>query len=186
MNWLQFIADMTGHLAWPTMVVAGLIVLRKPLLALLPELQRLKIKDFEFDFSKTLDEAKREVEQITKPSDDGTLQPRTTKLTVAQEAMPAFAVLEAWHLIEKELTGLAIDAGITHQGAPAAGLIRALGAEGLLDGPTLRALDDLRKLRNLATHTAPSGITEREALEYRETAKSVAEHISWIRSRLGR
>ena len=79
MNWLQFTADMTGHLAWPAMLIVAVLVLRKPLLALLPELQRLKIKDFEFDFRKTLDEAKREVGQIPKPSDDGKSQPPTTK-----------------------------------------------------------------------------------------------------------
>src|SRR5665647_1880486 len=45
MTWLEFIASIIQALAWPAVVIAAVILLRKPLAAVIPLLRRLTYKD---------------------------------------------------------------------------------------------------------------------------------------------
>jgi hypothetical protein len=61
MDALQFTSSLVGSLAWPSVVLAIVVALRKPLSDLLPLLQRLKYKDLELDFGKRVEELRAEV-----------------------------------------------------------------------------------------------------------------------------
>ncbi|MES2521738.1 MAG: hypothetical protein V4617_03485 [Gemmatimonadota bacterium] len=54
-----FIAALVTALAWPLTVLGIFLVLRRPLLALVPLLARLRAKDLEFDFGRRLADPRR-------------------------------------------------------------------------------------------------------------------------------
>jgi hypothetical protein len=60
----QFITEMVKALAWPAVVLIGLVVLRKHLNELLPLLSRLKYHDIEIEFGKKLSELSETVGEI--------------------------------------------------------------------------------------------------------------------------
>lgn len=182
MGWLEFIASLVGHIAWPAVVVVSVLLLRKPVMALLPDLQKLKVKDIEVEFGRKLEEAKAEVDQL--PEVQLPVEEPRIRFEVNPDMGPSLAVLQAWKTVEIELFTLAEAAGVAGKG-PTGGVVRALRAENLIDNATARALDDLRQLRNLAAHSNGSrSVSDSQALEYIETAATLAEHLRWVRSRL--
>lgn len=56
--------------------------------------------------------------------------------------------------------------------------------EGVTDKATYDALMDLRRLRNVAAHKPDRQITEADAKEYAEAARTLRARLSWIQQRL--
>ena len=52
MDLFSFIAEVVKALAWPGAVVFGLLVLRRPLLALVPTIRHLKVGELELEFGR--------------------------------------------------------------------------------------------------------------------------------------
>jgi len=89
-------------------------------------------------------------------------------------------------LVEEEVLALTLAAGLD---APAAtsstrGVFDLLLREGVTDKATYEALMDLRRLRNVAAHKPDRQITEPDALEYAEAARTLRGRLNWIRQRL--
>ena len=57
MDPLSFIAEIVKALAWPLTALGIFLVLRRPLMGLIPVVARLKFKDLELDFDRRLAEA---------------------------------------------------------------------------------------------------------------------------------
>jgi len=186
MNLLAFIAAMTGHLAWPVVVLAIVLLLRKPILKLIPTLQHMKLKDFEFDFSEKLEDAKQEVASLPPPPENEVPENARKRLTVDPNALPGFVVLQAWSVIEKSATELAMSAGVISAQGPFSGILRSLQSENVIDRQTYRAIEDLRRLRNVAAHSSATEISAEQAQEYLDTASDIVRHLDWIASRFKR
>lgn len=58
MDRLTFTAEAIKALAWPMALVVVALMIRKPVIQLLPFLRRLKYKEIEFEFSKELEQLK--------------------------------------------------------------------------------------------------------------------------------
>lgn len=171
MDWLQFIASMTAALAWPVALIVVFLLLRRPLIARLPDLESLEWKDFRFRFGRRVHElatqarvALVETEANTAPPLDG----ETHRQQLA-EISPRAAILEAWI----ELEGAAAVA-LKHRGAAItrqelqqpSRLADALITSGLLGASQAGLLSELRRLRNAAAHASDPKITADTAREF--------------------
>ena len=54
MDLLEFISGLISSLSWPLAIVVVLLLFRKGLTAQLPNLTKLRIRDFEIEFNKEL------------------------------------------------------------------------------------------------------------------------------------
>jgi hypothetical protein len=61
MDALTFVSTMVSALAWPSVAIVVIMILRKPMAELLPLLRRLKYKDLEFKFGERIAEVQADV-----------------------------------------------------------------------------------------------------------------------------
>ena len=155
MDWRTFTAAVVESLAWPLTALAIFLVVRRPLLALVPLVGRLKVGDLELDFGRRLAEAKAEAAAL--PAARASTAPATDDdaLLRLASAAPRAAILEAWLRLE----GAALDAArrrgttepVSHVRSPMR-LIEALEEFGVIDARQAAVFHELRSLRNSAAH----------------------------------
>lgn len=190
MDVLQFISSVVGSLAWPGVVLAAVLVLRKPLIDLLPLLQRLKYKDLELDFGKRVGELQAEVAEELPPQAEPAPLPTTARsaLHTLAEVSPRSAVMEAWRAVEA--AGLAaarrlqsdLPTPALRSGRPLDSYeaLRLLEHSGKLDRAVVGPLRELRMLRNQAAHAPEFALTRDSALEYASVAERIAAHLNQV------
>ncbi len=100
MNWLEFFASIIGSLVWPALLIALLIVLRKPLADLIPLLQRLKFKEIELEFRRRVEDVSAEVAEELPQVAAAAVPPELAAVARMAEISPRAAVLEAWRTVE--------------------------------------------------------------------------------------
>ena len=155
MDWLSFVAALVKALAWPLTVLGIFLVLRRPLLALVPLLARLKFKDLELDFGRRLAEASAEAASLPGArASASAAEPDDALLRLAPIA-PRAAILEAWLRLESAALRAARRQGtpepVTQLRAPVH-LIEALEELGVIDARQAAVFHELRSLRNSAAH----------------------------------
>jgi hypothetical protein len=155
MDWLTFIAAVVKALAWPAAVLVIFLVIRRPLMALLPLLGRLKFKDLELDFGRRLAEASAEA-AVLPGAETGAKHPsRDDPLLRLAAVAPRAAILEAWLHLEAVALAAArkrgTDEPISHLRSPTR-LIEALEEFGVIDARQAAVFHELRSLRNSAAH----------------------------------
>ncbi|AXK72797.1 hypothetical protein DWG18_11250 [Lysobacter sp. TY2-98] len=171
MDWLQFIAAMTASLAWPFALIVLFLLVRRPLLARVPDLEILEWKDFRFRFGRRVHELAAQARRELVDADAGTpltLEGEDHRLQLA-EISPRAAILEAW--IELEVAamnalrrrGVAVTRQELQQPAR---LADALINADLLDASQADLLSQLRRLRNAAAHASDPKITVDTAREF--------------------
>jgi hypothetical protein len=103
MDWKQFFASMVGSLAWPVVVVALLVLLRKHLASMAERLEELTLPGgAKAKFDRQLDAARTESEKIIVPEAAETEKPSIILSDEAQLAnkFPEAAVSEAFRHLE--------------------------------------------------------------------------------------
>jgi hypothetical protein len=101
-DWLTFIAEIVGALAWPITLVLVLLWIRRPLFALLPNLKRLKWKEIDLDFSKEVSQLKEKVAaEAEAPESEGQHLETSYLIRLAQTA-PSAAVVIIFGELEHE------------------------------------------------------------------------------------
>lgn len=150
---------------------------------------RLKIGPIEAEWDRTLAETAVELEQAGVPrnrmtpprqvperrqSVDVRGDPMGSALTLLSQGHPNAAVMDAFTAIEAKLHTLLMEAGVSvtrlHVGG--ARLAKLAVEEKLISEETLRAIEGLATLRNLAAHGRGDLSTDR-ALEYLTLAEAV-------------
>lgn len=171
MDVLEFIAEMTQALAWPVALVAVFLLVRRPLVARLPELESLEWKGFRFRFGRRVHQIATEArlsllqtELASAPPLDG----EAHRLRLA-EISPRAAILEAWIELEGAaslaLKGRGAGLPRSELQQPSR-LANALVTAGLLAPSQASALSELRRLRNAAAHASDPKITADSACEF--------------------
>jgi len=177
-DWLTFIVKVIDALAWPVIVLIAAFLFRRPVIELIPALQRLRIKNIEMEFNRDLNKLEQHVlfpipvrEQLPKPEKD-TLE----RLQRIAATAPIAALFGAW----REVEAAAADAGSRH-GITATGglweLFEGLRNQKVLDSTQVETLEALRKLRNKVAHAREGEVTEDQALRYVEIAMILAETL---------
>ena len=184
MDALTFTAEAIKALAWPTAVVLVALMVRKPVIELLPFLRLFKYKEIELEFSKELAQLKSEVianETAVgqKPAPSAPRVSSNRLFNIASISTSA-AVLEAWS--ELESASIAIASSFwtqppsdTFNNYPRLGeyLLQCK----VIDEKQLVVFNKLRELRNKAAHAVDLNLREEEARTYIELATTLIAHI---------
>lgn len=182
MDWLTFIAAVVSATAWPAAVLIIFLVIRKPLLELIPLLQRLRYGDIEIDFGREVDDLLQDMRRALPPvRQSAERSPLQDNLLELARISPRAVVLEAWVELERS----AIDAARRHQlnlrskeqRSPLL-LGNALVEAGLLDENQQEIFYRLRNLRNAAAHASEFAFDADSALEYAQVASRLSEYLS--------
>lgn len=180
MDWRTFIVELLKALAWPAVVLTVVLLIRKPLLDLIPYLQSAKLPGVELAFGEQLRqleekaegskvlEASAEVGQ-TIQSPQETLRGHLERLA---EVSPRAAISEAWRAIEAALIDVAGSEAASNVSLPYQ-LTQTLHKEGRLGDETLRFTKELRQLRNEAVHSHEANLSVNDALKYIQLAEGL-------------
>jgi hypothetical protein len=192
MDWLMFVDQLIGSLAWPVAVIIVVLILRTPLSHVIESLRRLTYKEWSLDFAASVDqlEAQADREGLPRAASAPTLgeQPESPgavqsfavfdeEIAALAELSPLSAVMRAWVEIEN-----AINRATTRLGIPVEPhttsweSLKSLSRRGFYDSPTFSTLEQMRRLRNAVAHggaDAAGELTYESAVEYAQLAKRV-------------
>jgi hypothetical protein len=182
MDWLTFIAAVAKALAWPLTTLVLLVLLRRPLVRLIPLLRKLKWKELELEFEEKVSELKTEAAQaLPAAASVRQLTDRTpSQLEHLAEASPRIAIIEAWiqveHAAKRALSHCQPDPKHAWD-LPPSRVGQFLRGYGLLDEDKLELYDSLRSLRNEAAHHEDFTISPRSAVDYVVLAQTLAAYL---------
>ncbi|GDY11354.1 hypothetical protein LBMAG53_02310 [Planctomycetota bacterium] len=174
MDLLAGIAAILTAIAWPTAVIVTVVLLRRPLRELLTSLRALKVNDLvEASFG-------ADVAALQQAAGPDAPQPANDELLRLARISPRAAVLEAWIRLE-----FAARAALKRRGANLTAdelrapirLAGALGEHGLLPPRRLAVFDELRHLRNAATHAERFRLEPESAAGYAALAQGLADTL---------
>jgi uncharacterized protein YutE (UPF0331/DUF86 family) len=185
LDWLTFIVELIKTLAWPLTVLAILILLRKPLIGLIPLLQRIKYKDFELEFGRQVREVRAEAnEELPPPQKPKAMIPQAPDpILELARVSPRAAVTEAWRQVEAAALDAAQRNNVPLQYREAVSpvrVIRALEKAEVVDPAPMAIFHDLRALRNQAAHAPEFALSTEAVIEYVELARRLIEYLSSV------
>lgn len=196
MSLLDFIASIVGSLAWPVAVVLIALLFREQLARVLLTLTRVKYKDVEIDFGRELEKANQEAKELDVqrklPAQKPTLtgEKKTDSLLTEAASLaaefPEPAVAVAWTAIEHEIMQAVMRLAISPDYPPYNSTIKniqLLHEDGVIDDATVKLLDRMRRLRNVAVHRAESrwSISPDEAREFIALAQGIVEKVEQLK-----
>jgi hypothetical protein len=169
MTGFQLVASLVQSLAWPVFGLLIATVLRRPIARMLLGRPPLKMKagPFEVEWDRVLAETETEVQAAPAPATAQLSGTRPSEELAAEaSAAPAVAVLEAHAIVERALRKLVADLPEAEKRTSAVGLARLAQQKGLIGEQTVRAVQGVSVLRNLAAHGSARDITPAQAQQY--------------------
>ena len=174
---LDSLVPLVDALAWPLVALALALIFRKPLVALIPLIERIKFPGGEVNLRKRLEETRSQAERTLPFQEPPSIDERIQDIA---ETYPRGAVIESWLLIERELTDMAESLGAPmsppRRRSPGQ-VAQELVAAGLLDDSVLRIVNDLRTIRNSVVHSNRISPSRDDAREYATMAARVVAAI---------
>lgn len=185
MDWLTFISKIVEALAWPSVPIAVLLIIRKELPAIAKSLRRFKYKDVELEFGESAKAIASETKEVLpEPSNDVLLpsEPKTkaeSRLEEIADIAPRAAILEAWLLVEAAAADVIQKknlGNITNFPGPLR-LRESLQKGNILNTRQLAVFEQLRKLRNDAVHVPDAQFTKEAAISYIQPALAMSAFL---------
>ncbi|HEX8664322.1 MAG TPA: hypothetical protein VF744_09865 [Beijerinckiaceae bacterium] len=174
MDWLTFFSSVIKSVAWPAVVVALLVILRKQLQDLASDLDEFSFPGGSAKFKKRLQEAKKEIDAAGEEESQPKIAPPTDEYLELATKYPQAAILQAFEEVAeaaREYRRQFPNAGTKTTLAVMKGLYNMK----LIDRSVLNQYRKLRDTRNAAVHA--QYITPGEAIEYRTLCRSLAERV---------
>lgn len=168
MSGLELTAALVGSLAWPVVVLAVAVLFRHQLAGLLARpFASLKAGPVEVVWDREIAEVEAELGQPGLPGTPpgGEAGPSEELAEVARLA-PAAAVIKAFARVEAQLRQLLRDADLDPSRGSAIQLARRAYEAGFIQPETVKAIEGIAVLRNLAAHGHDVGLDESRALDY--------------------
>ena len=174
MSCLEFISSIISSLAWPSVFLISLLILKEPLLKALPRLQKLKFKELEAEFDRGLDKIEQEVKAtgLEDVVDAEIVEDLQERLEQISEISPNAAIVEAFRNIEQSAKALIKSKGSKPDykiASPYKLIERILDTSNALNKKEVSIFRDLRLLRNKITHSNFTA-SKKQADEYIELA----------------
>jgi hypothetical protein len=172
MDWLTFIAEIVKALGWPVAAVVIAWMFRDQLKALLSRVRKGKLGPAEFEFEESVRVLKTEAAELTKAP-----QTSLSRETVALLASnPRSAIITSWLELEEAMRKLLKARNF----APSALVsplrtIQAVRGLGLIDPIFIEFTDELRQLRNRATHEPDFSPSPESVLDYVRLARELTD-----------
>jgi hypothetical protein len=178
MDALTFIVEMTKALAWPASVIFIIVLLRKPIIELLPFLEELKYKDFALKFHKEVSKAKEKISfESSQIKELPQFKEEQASLLKIAEVSPRAAVMESWASLQNTLLKISLDAGEIdnienyREHSRTGHVMLSLNAFTKSD---FQIYHNLRDLRNKATHMPDFIISTQDAKDFVSLATQLA------------
>lgn len=182
MSWPDLVASLVSSLAWPLVVLAAVLLLRRQLSAFLAAtgdrlLRRFKAGPVEMEWDDDLRIAAKEAD-ITSNEGDGDAS--DTKLVKLARIDPHGAILTAFRDVDQALNDLLAD--IPPGQKPWKELPTGVKVENairlrVIDEELLHAVNSLRRLRNEVAHQAAPEVTQDRAIRYVSVAEGLARAL---------
>ena len=179
MDWLTFISSLIGSLAWPAAIVAVALVFRSQVTHLFKSLTKLKWRYVEAEFGEQVDQIRDEVQEVGGDPKfrDEPVEPRLLQLA---EEHPHLAVLEAWKQLEQAMVELSIrKLGAQRTKSPLSHIEAVLSAE-IVPPSMVRAIREIREVRNRAAHDLDFSISKGRAYILLDTIADVVGFLTRI------
>jgi len=184
MDWLTFISKLVEALAWPTSILITIWLFRRQIVQVLPQLRKVKYKDFEAEFGEAVRKLKAKAIPMLQPVNAEEVLPESSaKLERLVEISPSAAVQEAWKEIESaakaliDRLGYKLDYGIP---TPYRLIERILEKTEIIEQRKLKIFNELRRLRNKVAHAEEYEVTPEQALDYIQLARSLKNFLDDI------
>lgn len=185
MDWLTFISKLIESLAWPSVLIVVLLIIRKELPAIAKSLRRFKYKDVELEFGESAKAVANETKAVLPEPTNNAQLPIEQKLAAESrleaiaDIAPRAAILEAWLLVEaaaadviqkKSLGNLSTYPGPLR-------LRETLQKGDILNDRQVAVFEQLRKLRNDAVHVPDAEFTRDAAINYIQPALAMSAFL---------
>ena len=184
MDWLTFLAQVIGSLAWPVTIIIVVLLLKDQIASLFPFLKRLKAGPVEAEFERGIQEAKTEAANLPAPEAlPAPMDARRQQLIQIAYINPRTAILDAWQGVEFSVKKAAIQ---RIGGSPmpdissALKMVRELAKSNIITPDDVALFHDLRGLRNQATHAPDFNPTLESALNYIDLAIGLDQHAAHV------
>ena len=182
MDSLTFISSVIDSLALPITVIVIVWLLKDNISHVFPFIQKLKHKEFEVEFSKSIKELAEKYETaIEHPPEyvEYLVSPSKQKLYLLAEVSPRSAILESWLLVEMAAAEIIQERGLLTRKKMIGPLKigQFLREAQVLSSEQIEIYNKLRHLRNQAVHVADASFNLDEVKEYVDFALSVAYQL---------
>jgi hypothetical protein len=171
MDWLTFIAEIVKALGWPVAAVVIALLFREQLKALLVRVRKGKLGPAEFEFEESVNSLKLEAAQLSQRPPES-LSEETVALLASN---PRSAIINSWLDVEESMRALLRANGFA---APAVfspmKIIKAVKSLSIVDPVYVEFTDELRQLRNRATHDPDFSPSQESVIDYIRLAKELS------------
>ncbi|MBC3926942.1 hypothetical protein [Undibacterium sp. CY21W] len=182
MDILTFIIKIVEAAAWPITTISLVLLLKKEIGALIPFLKKFKAGPLEAEFEREVQEIRFETNQkIPLPKETTLLSPKLRKLHQLASVNPRSAIIEAWREVIFAAENLLQRSGAfnANNGVMLPYEVKqTLEKAGLLNVEQLTLFNDLRKLRNQASHMPNFEPTSESTLGYIDLAVRLASILN--------
>jgi hypothetical protein len=174
-------SEIVKALAWPSAVTVAVILLRKPIVDLVPLIKKLKYKELELEFSQEVQALKTEaIKALPEEKEHQTINSQHSKALGLVSYSTRAAIIEAWI----ELEAAAVEIASSFWSQPPSDMFRNDPKLGeylhqckVLDDNQLTIYKKLRQLRNKSAHAEDLSLSENDARAYVEMASNLTRHI---------
>lgn len=184
MSGLELTASLVDSLAWPVTVLAVAVLFRRQVATLLARpFASLKAGPVEVIWDREIAEVEAELGDPGPPGapKDGRARPSEHLAEVARIAPPA-AVIQAFARLEAQLRQLLVDADLDPGRGSAVQLARRAQDADLVQTQTVRAVEGIAVLRDLAAHGHVTELDEARALDF----LALTDAVSYVLTHAGR
>lgn len=174
---MEHLVELVKAIAWPAAAIWLGYLFRTELRQLLGRVSAVKYGDVEASFGQNLDKAEKDAQGIVSPKSEVSEEELSKKelLLRIAEVSPRAAVVEAWTLIEMAAMKNGIWSGAAIKRTNPKMILDHLEASGKFSPVSLKLVQQLKQIRNQATHLPDFAITQSEAERYLDLAiKSAA------------
>lgn len=177
---MEHLIKLIEVLVWPATLLFLVWWGRKPLQKLLPYIENVRYKDFEIRFRQRLGQVKEDVgeEALARDTKAGDTEELYKLIEISTQA----AIVEYWKKVESAAKGK-IHQLLSEERKRNQVLRRPidyLEYTGALIPSTVRAVREMRNLRNQVVHSESTPISKEAAIEYATLANAIAYQIEGI------
>jgi len=161
MSVLEFTASIIRSLAWPLVVLAGLLLFRRAIEGRILSILKISHKDTEVVFDHTAREVEAAIAVVELP--ETARREFDARVHIAPNTSK---VIKTWTELEEVVRQRLSRAGIDISSLGSAAILQVAQEHNLLTGDQMRALVGLNAMRNLAVHGRDDDIDERRVQEF--------------------
>ena len=176
MDWLTFIASIVSSLAWPMGACGVALIFRSQIRDLFRSINKIRWKDVEAEFGARVDQVRDEVKSI---EDDPDYEDRPVDATLLNlvETHPHLAVLEGWKPLERAIIDVSTKRLGTDRSRTVQAHIDALDKSNILPRAMVKAISNVREIRNLAAHEIDANVSKGTAYSLLDTIADITAYL---------